>query len=129
MRGFVQKHKSPHKHTAPPRNFTVIDNEAQKKHDSHSRESCFVCGEDEIRTRGTLIRYVGLANRWFQPLTHLSVWPFYPKGCANIDPFLELTKLIVKKIYFAAICMAIAVPIAHGITTKIGINSPSIPLK
>lgn len=29
-------------------------------------------GEDEIRTRGTLIRYVGLANRWFQPLTHLS---------------------------------------------------------
>ena len=34
------------------------------------------CGEDEIRTRGTLIRYVGLANRWFQPLTHLSVFPF-----------------------------------------------------
>jgi hypothetical protein len=29
-------------------------------------------GEDEIRTRGTLIRFVGLANRWFQPLTHLS---------------------------------------------------------
>ena len=35
-----------------------------------------VGGEDEIRTRGTLIRYVGLANRWFQPLTHLSVFPF-----------------------------------------------------
>ena len=34
------------------------------------------CGEDEIRTRGTLIRYVGLANRWFQPLTHLSVFRF-----------------------------------------------------
>ena len=31
-----------------------------------------LCGEDEIRTRGTLIRFVGLANRWFQPLTHLS---------------------------------------------------------
>ena len=29
-------------------------------------------GEDEIRTRGTLETYVGLANRWFQPLTHLS---------------------------------------------------------
>ena len=29
-------------------------------------------GENEIRTRGTLIRFVGLANRWFQPLTHLS---------------------------------------------------------
>ena len=26
-------------------------------------------GENEIRTRGTLIRFVGLANRWFQPLT------------------------------------------------------------
>ncbi len=30
-------------------------------------------GEDEIRTRGTLETYVGLANRWFQPLTHLSM--------------------------------------------------------
>ena len=29
-------------------------------------------GEDEIRTRGTRETYVGLANRWFQPLTHLS---------------------------------------------------------
>ena len=80
---------------------------------------------DAERTRFELVvrnnPYVGLANRWFQPLTHLSVWPFYPKGCANIDPFLELTKLIAKKIYFAAICMAIAVPIAHGITTNIGI--------
>ena len=54
-------------------------------------------GEDEIRTRGTLIRYVGLANRWFQPLTHLSVLPFYPKGCANIGRFLELTKFRSKK--------------------------------
>ena len=34
-------------------------------------------GEDEIRTRGTLETYVGLANRWFQPLTHLS------RGCAD----------------------------------------------
>ena len=32
------------------------------------------CGEDEIRTRGTLIAYDSLANCWFQPLTHLSWW-------------------------------------------------------
>ena len=56
------------------------------------------CGEDEIRTRGTLIRYVGLANRWFQPLTHLSVWPFSLKGCANIGAFLELTKFCAEKL-------------------------------
>ena len=31
-----------------------------------------VCGEDEIRTRGTVNPYVSLANWWFQPLTHLS---------------------------------------------------------
>ena len=31
-----------------------------------------ISGEDEIRTRGTLIEYVSLANWWFQPLTHLS---------------------------------------------------------
>ena len=31
-----------------------------------------ICGEDEIRTRGTLIAYDSLANCWFQPLTHLS---------------------------------------------------------
>jgi hypothetical protein len=31
-------------------------------------------GEDGIRTRGRgLSPYGGLANRWFQPLTHLSV--------------------------------------------------------
>ena len=30
------------------------------------------CGEDEIRTRGTVNPYVSLANWWFQPLTHLS---------------------------------------------------------
>ena len=32
----------------------------------------FYCGEDEIRTRGTVNPYVSLANWWFQPLTHLS---------------------------------------------------------
>ncbi len=34
----------------------------------------FWSGEDEIRTRGTLIAYDSLANCWFQPLTHLSWW-------------------------------------------------------
>ena len=34
-----------------------------------------VCGEDEIRTRGTVNPYVSLANWWFQPLTHPS-WGF-----------------------------------------------------
>ncbi len=60
------------------------------------------CGEDEIRTRGTLIRYVGLANRWFQPLTHLSVHPtvfviwvckyriFLPKYKISAEKFLSL---------------------------------------
>ena len=36
------------------------------------RELHDVCGEDEIRTRGTVNPYVSLANWWFQPLTHLS---------------------------------------------------------
>ena len=55
----------------------------------------FVCPFAE-RTRFELVvrnnPYVGLANRWFQPLTHLSVTfvdRFYPKGCANIGCFLE----------------------------------------
>ena len=36
------------------------------------RKLGFLSGEDEIRTRGRIVSYVGLANRWFQPLTHLS---------------------------------------------------------
>lgn len=46
------------------------------------------------RTRFELVvrvtPYVGLANRWFQPLTHLSGHAFRlltPKGCANIESF------------------------------------------
>ena len=30
------------------------------------------CGERGIRTPGTVIPYVSLANWWFQPLTHLT---------------------------------------------------------
>ncbi len=43
-------------------------------------------GEDEIRTRGTLIGYVSLANWWFQPLTHLSnpKLQLYQSGIAKI---------------------------------------------
>ena len=43
-------------------------------------------GEDEIRTRGTLIGYVSLANWWFQPLTHLSnpKLQLYQSGTAKI---------------------------------------------
>ena len=32
----------------------------------------FFCGRRGIRTPGTLIEYVSLANWWFQPLTHPS---------------------------------------------------------
>ena len=32
----------------------------------------FLCGEGGIRTPGTLVEYVSLANWWFQPLTHLT---------------------------------------------------------
>ena len=32
----------------------------------------FQRGEGGIRTPGTLIEYVSLANWWFQPLTHLT---------------------------------------------------------
>ncbi len=51
----------------------------KKKLSQHDWLDSFVDfgGEDEIRTRGTLIRYVGLANRWFQPLTHLSGQPVF----------------------------------------------------
>ena len=54
---------------------------AHKRQTPHFRAAPFFLialrGEDEIRTRGTLETYVGLANRWFQPLTHLS------RGCAD----------------------------------------------
>ena len=38
------------------------------------RKSCdfLFCGERGIRTPGTVIPYVSLANWWFQPLTHLT---------------------------------------------------------
>ena len=39
---------------------------------SNQTFKAFSGGEDEIRTRGTVIPYVSLANWWFQPLTHLS---------------------------------------------------------
>ena len=51
------------------------------------------CGENEIRTRGTLIRFVGLANRWFQPLTHLSSFGFL--AGAKIGEYLQTSKLFV----------------------------------
>ena len=54
-------------------------NKACKSSDLHA------CGEDEIRTRGTLIRFVGLANRWFQPLTHLSL-VVAPTGLEPVYP-------------------------------------------
>ena len=51
-------------------------------------------GDLAERTRFELVvrvaPYVGLANRWFQPLTHLSGHAFRlltPKGCANIESF------------------------------------------
>lgn len=60
---------------------------------------CHFVGYVAERTRFELVvrvtPYVGLANRWFQPLTHLSghfrpsIWP---KGCANIESFCGTTK-------------------------------------
>ena len=53
-----------------------------------------LCGERGIRTPGTVIPYVSLANWWFQPLTHLTKLPFgmartagRPIGNANIQLF------------------------------------------
>ena len=58
------------------------------------------------RTRFELVvrvtPYVGLANRWFQPLTHLSGPPsrcFHPKGCANIESFWVNTKKCGQNFY------------------------------
>ena len=59
------------------------------------------------RTRFELVvrvaPYVGLANRWFQPLTHLSGHTrgrFRPKGCANIECFWVNTKKCGRKFLF-----------------------------
>ena len=61
------------------------------------------------RTRFELVvrvaPYVGLANRWFQPLTHLSGHasrPLTAKGCANIESFWGNTKNCGQNLY---ICM------------------------
>ena len=58
------------------------------------------------RTRFELVvqvaPYVGLANRWFQPLTHLSGHAFRlltPKGCANIESFWGNTKNCGQNLY------------------------------
>ncbi len=58
------------------------------------------CGEWGIRTPGTVIPYVSLANWWFQPLTQLS-WAccntIRVKRDANIEPFCEFAKNFKKK--------------------------------
>ena len=85
----LQKDKRPSICTAPKELLFCLGVKVSCKHDltpknkkaSADAEAVQIgrlpfCGEDEIRTRGTLIRYVGLANRWFQPLTHLSVFRF-----------------------------------------------------
>ena len=41
-------------------------------------------GERGIRTPGTVIPYVSLANWWFKPLTHLSRMDFFHFAIANI---------------------------------------------
>ncbi len=49
-------------------------------------------GEWGIRTPGTVIPYVSLANWWFQPLTQLSKPSFFSKSGANIGQFCGLPK-------------------------------------
>ena len=44
-----------------------------------------LCGERGIRTPGTVIPYDSLANCWFKPLTHLSVFDL--KSTAKINTF------------------------------------------
>ena len=44
--------------------------------------SILLCGRRGIRTPGTLIEYVSLANWWFQPLTH----PSWPNNFWSISP-------------------------------------------
>lgn len=54
--------------------------------------SCFPC----------LLIYRRLANRWFQPLTHLSghaLRLLTPKGCANIESFWGNTKNCGQNLY------------------------------
>ena len=68
--------------TSPPRlrrGFANEDNRVAIK------QACcdsvvFICGERGIRTPGTVIPYVSLANWWFQPLTHLTRVPGRPLG-------------------------------------------------
>ncbi len=47
-----------------------------------------LCGEGGIRTPGTVIPYVSLANWWFKPLTHLT------ERIAKIEAFLKNAKFI-----------------------------------
>ena len=64
-----------------------------------------LCGEGGIRTLGTpLARYAGLANRWFQPLTHLSVeqlnllfgYSATPKIMPSFDPIVYCSSCLVE---------------------------------
>ena len=55
-----------------------------------------LCGEGGIRTPGTVIPYVSLANWWFKPLTHLTRHPcgsFVPNGPAKIYYFRDNLKI------------------------------------
>ena len=61
------------RHLAPP--AAGLYKTGKRKQRSSELDAVFsfsFCGEDEIRTRGTVNPYVSLANWWFQPLTHLS---------------------------------------------------------
>ena len=61
------------RHLAPP--AAGLCKTRKRKQRSSELDTVFsfsFCGEDEIRTRGTVNPYVSLANWWFQPLTHLS---------------------------------------------------------
>ena len=49
-----------------------IHTDEKNKRELNLLSLSIIGGEDEIRTRGRIRSYVGLANRWFQPLTHLS---------------------------------------------------------
>ena len=44
-----------------------------------------ICGERGIRTPGTVIPYVSLANWWFQPLTHLTKLPVCIDRTASVN--------------------------------------------
>ena len=62
-----------------------------------ARRAIFIplCGEGGIRTPGTVIPYVSLANWWFKPLTHLTGHRSEygnPNGTANIYLFRRTRK-------------------------------------